>query len=130
MKRPDGIVLISIYHFIVAALSMIGMLLLLAIPILVGVSTAAYSPSETGLSVAMTTIMVLAVGIILVVIAGLHLAVGLGLLNFQPWARVTAIVLAAFRVLNFPVGTVIGGLTIWYLLRQDVEPLFVKGSRS
>jgi uncharacterized Tic20 family protein len=40
------------------------------------------------------------------------------------WARWLAIVLAALGLLAFPVGTVIGALIIWYLLKDEVRQAF------
>ena len=36
MKRPDGVTLISIYHFIWAALTLLGICALIALPFIVG----------------------------------------------------------------------------------------------
>jgi hypothetical protein len=67
--------------------------------------------------------MVIASGWIFLV--GLANAViGWGLWKQHEWGRIGALVLAGFRLLNIPLGTVIGGLTIWYLLREDVRQEF------
>ena len=67
--------------------------------------------------------MVIASGWIFLV--GLANAViGWGLWKQHEWGRIGALVLAGFRLLNIPLDTVIGGLTIWYLLREDVKEEF------
>ena len=66
----------------------------------------------------------LVIGLSILVVGGLNLIVGIGLWSLKSWARIAAIILAAFRFFNFPVGTAIGGSTIWYLLQPDVEALF------
>jgi len=124
MKRPDGITLISIYHFLVAALSILGFLGLMLIPLIVGISTITAGVEDAHIPIAVTGSVMLVIGLSILVVGGLNLIVGIGLWSLKAWARIAAIILAAFRLFNFPVGTVIGGLTIWYLLQPDVEALF------
>jgi predicted nucleic acid-binding Zn ribbon protein len=54
--------------------------------------------------------------------AALGFCAGWGLLHFEPWARVLALVLA-FLVLfiNIPVGTAVGVYTMWVLLPGESE---------
>ena len=54
--------------------------------------------------------------------AALGFSAGWGLLHFEPWARVLALVLA-FLVLfiNIPVGTAVGVYTLWILLPGESE---------
>jgi hypothetical protein len=123
-QRSDGVTIIAIYQFIVAFLSMLGMCALLTIPVIVGASTAASRAEGGPLATAIvSTVMVIASGWIFLV--GLANAViGWGLWKQQEWARIGALVLAALRLLNIPLGTVIGVLIIWYLLREDVKEEF------
>ncbi len=50
--------------------------------------------------------------------------VGIGLLKFQPWARVLALVLGVLNLLNFPLGTVLGIYTFVSLLTPEAEYVF------
>ena len=50
--------------------------------------------------------------------------VGIGLIQFRPWARVLALVLAALNLLNFPFGTILAIYTAISLLNPDSERLF------
>jgi hypothetical protein len=54
--------------------------------------------------------------------ASLGFSAGWGLLHFEPWARVLAVVLA-FLILfiNIPVGTAVGVYTMWVLLPGESE---------
>lgn len=124
MKRPDGITLIGVYHFLVAALALMGFLAMLVIPILVGVSTVAARVEDAQIPIAITAAVMLVAGLFVLAIGALNLVVGIGIWNLRQWARIAAIILAAFRLFNFPLGTAIGGLTIWYLLQPNVESLF------
>ncbi|MCP5066835.1 MAG: hypothetical protein GY946_09735 [bacterium] len=52
------------------------------------------------------------------------MAVGIGLLRHRPWARTTGIVLGSLSLLWVPLGTVVGVLTLYVLLQDDVRALF------
>ena len=110
MKRPDGVTLIAVYYFFLAAMSVLSIC-----GILFGVFA-----SERGF-----------VGAVFALIFGLFFAisgalatgfVGWGLWNMRSWARMAAIVLAILQLFGFPIGTVIGALIIWYLW-QDPDAL-------
>ncbi|MDF1515475.1 MAG: hypothetical protein P1S60_16825 [Anaerolineae bacterium] len=49
---------------------------------------------------------------------------GVGLLNFRPWSRVLALVLALLNVFNFPLGTILAIYTFVSLLNSDSAELF------
>jgi hypothetical protein len=49
---------------------------------------------------------------------------GIGLLRLQPWARILIIILSGLEVLNFPIGTVLGGFGLWVLLDREVKAAF------
>jgi hypothetical protein len=51
---------------------------------------------------------------------------GYGLLTFKPWARILAIVLSAIRLINIPIGTVLGVYGLWVLFSKETETLFQK----
>ena len=124
MKRPDGITLIGIYHFLMAGLSLVGFLAIMTVPVLVGVSTIATHVEDAHIPIAITGALFLAVGLVVLAIGAANLVVGIALWNLRPWSRIAVIILAAFRLFNFPLGTAVGGLTIWYLLQPEVEALF------
>ena len=49
---------------------------------------------------------------------------GIGLLKFQQWARILALVLAVLHVLSFPIGTALAIYAFWVLLKPETTPLF------
>lgn len=119
MSREDGLKLIAVYHFVMAGLWLLGafaMLLILIVPLFMH-----YMPPEA------TVALFATVGVIFLLLAGtavLYLLTGLGLLKYREWARWVAIALAVIGALGFPVGTVIGVLILWFLLREDVQAAF------
>lgn len=114
MKRPDGVTLISVYYWFLAAFFALGTC---GIPfMLLG--------DHRGV-----------IGIVFGLVFGLFFTlagaiasafVGWGLWNLKSWARMAAIVLAIFQLFFFPIGTVIGALIIWYLW-QDPDGLAAFG---
>jgi hypothetical protein len=50
--------------------------------------------------------------------------VGIGLLNFRPWARIAGIVLSILDLVWVPFGTVVGVYGLWVLFSADTERLF------
>ena len=55
---------------------------------------------------------------------------GIGLLRLQPWARILIIILSGLEVLNFPIGTVLGGFGLWVLLDREVRTAFAGSAES
>jgi hypothetical protein len=52
---------------------------------------------------------------LLAILAALHLAAGIGLLRFRRWARSLVFVLSFVALLNIPLGTAVGGYSLWVL---------------
>lgn len=52
------------------------------------------------------------------------LAVGIGLVKFQSWARIGGLILSALNLLNFPFGTPLGCYGLWVLLNKETEAAF------
>jgi hypothetical protein len=55
------------------------------------------------------------------------LITGWGLLTYQPWARILNIVLSALDLFNFPLGTLLGGYSLWVMLNPETVELFEGG---
>ena len=121
MKRPDLLILVAIWEFLVAFCCLIGIAAIatFALPDAVGwrwdrVDTGAVF----GLSIGM---LVLLCG------AGLSIAGGIGLLRGNNWGRIISIVVGVFSLFWFPVGTAIGILMIIYLARNETREYFEAG---
>jgi hypothetical protein len=61
------------------------------------------------------------IGVLLLGGSVLGIMTGWGLLEHQPWARMLAIVLGCFVLLNMPFGTALGIYTLWTLLPAKSE---------
>ncbi len=51
--------------------------------------------------------------------------IGVGLVQFRPWARIGGIVLSALDLLHIPFGTILGVYGLWALMQPQTEALFV-----
>jgi hypothetical protein len=71
-----------------------------------------------------------AIGWVLVGAALLGIAAGWGLLERQPWARMLAIILGCFGLIEPPFGTAIGIYTLWVLLPAASEQEYSQISRA
>jgi hypothetical protein len=78
--------------------------------------------------VAQTVIGFLSISLPLLVgfMSTLGLVGGIGLLAFQPWARILVIVVAALGCLNIPIGTLKGVYSLWVLLQDETIAMFKK----
>jgi hypothetical protein len=122
MKKPELLVLIAIWEFLtaLAALCGIGAIAWAAFPwvgFLWGVASAA---AIFGIGIVM---------LFLIAYCGLGIAGGIGLITDREWGRVVSIVHAALSVLNIPIGTVIGILSIIYLVKPEVEEYFASARK-
>ncbi len=117
-RRPDEVTIIAIYHFVEAALSLVG----LAFIAFAGFVVAFEEIGSPDVIIPVAALGL--VGFVLLLIAVANVAVGWGLLRLQTWARWGAVVLSVFRLGGFPVGTLIGGATIYFLVREEAGPAF------
>jgi zinc-ribbon domain len=65
----------------------------------------------------------LGLGSMFLIVAAAAICVGWGLMQYQPWARIAAIVLGILALIRPPFGTLLGIYTLWVLLAKgaDVE---------
>jgi hypothetical protein len=52
------------------------------------------------------------------------LIIGIGLMQFKPWARIGGIILSALDLFGFPFHTALGIYGLWVLLNRDTERMF------
>lgn len=48
---------------------------------------------------------------------------GWGLLKRKPWARILVLILSFMNLFGFPVGTLVGGYSIWVLMQDETKAL-------
>jgi len=121
MKRPDGVTVIAVYFLVTGALSLVGALLGLALGVQHGGLLEKTCGMVRFLSLPFALAALVGSGLLYGIVG---LAVGWGLLQLHTWARWFAIALGALTLLNFPIGTIIGALIMFYLLQRKVAVLF------
>lgn len=125
MSRPDGITLLSMLFWVLAILAIIGGIFML------GAKNAIIDIMEEEGDVSQSVIdfvdsILIVIGLIAFIIGILYLITGWGLWTLKPWARIIAIVLAIISLFNFPVGTIIGIIILWYLFKPEIKEVFQK----
>ena len=118
-ERNDGLTIIAGYHFVVAALCLLGTLIMMIPTGILGIVSVV---EDSDALIAM--FIVGAIAIFTLGLSLLYLAVGYGLWTLKAWGRVAALALAVVSLFGFPIGTIPGGLTLWYLMRPDVAAKF------
>ena len=119
ISRDDGTTFISIFHFLISGLFLLGTVLFALPTLLLGIVALTQAAGAF--------IGMFAVGLIttvLMVFCLLYLSVGYGLWTLRQWARIAAIALAIIILFAVPAGTLIGGLILWHLLKPEVAAQF------
>jgi len=122
VKRPDLLLLIAIWEFITAFGALIGIsvIAVFAFPDAINHTLGSAIPGIIfGLSIAI---------LMLLCYIGLAFAGGIGLLQGKEWGRILSIAHAALSLFAFPIGTVIGILSIFYLTRPEVTDYINAGN--
>jgi hypothetical protein len=144
VKKPDLLILISIWEFITAFIAFLGIaaIAVFAIPAVLGSwgNWNNWMPYDgyyngmmwnSGNMPMVGAIFGLSVAI-LVLFCYLVVAIigAIGLLMGKEWGRITAIVHSALSLFWFPFGTVIGVMAIIYLTKQEVKEYFIPPTKA
>lgn len=84
----------------------------------------AVSDSEAVVPAVVTIVIGLVFGALIAGFGAFEVAVGRGLRARKPWARVASMVMGGLSLFSIPVGTAIGGFTIYAMLQDDVKSEF------
>ena len=119
-RKPDGVILVAIYHFLWAIPAAVASLMFILIILAVSLEPDADMGGRT------VAIVVLSIFLLFSLLAGaLSIVTGIGLLKMQNWARWLAIAQAMLSLLNFPLGTMISGAIILYLFTETTQAAFI-----
>jgi hypothetical protein len=64
------------------------------------------------------------IGIFFLILALPGLLAGIGMLKRKNWGRVLGIVVSFLNLLNFPLGTLLGGYSLWVLFQEAASSYF------
>ena len=120
---------LAILHIVLGGLGVLAALIVMlvfgGIAAFLGLSEQA---AGTGGDIASPWIGILGavVMIVILVVSLPGLIAGIGLLSYQPWARILTIVLSAVELPAFPIHTALGIYGLWVLLSNEGAALFAR----
>ena len=123
MKKPDMLMLIAIWQlFFAIVIALLGFFLFAfsAMPDFSGAGKS-WDDMDSGEQMALTVVILFVLCFLTLAVAG---GVGLLMNKGHKWARIFSIVNSVLILIAVPIGTVIGTLSIIYLVRQDVRDFF------
>jgi hypothetical protein len=134
MKKPDLLILIAIWEFITAFFAFIGIVTAVFFTFFVdtwgdwgyyyGTAWNNGDMPRAGFIICMSVgILILLCYMVLAILSGI------GLLTGKGWGRITGIVHSALSIFSVPIGTVIGILSIIYLVKPEVQEYFAPKSK-
>ena len=122
-SRPDGIALLSILFWVLAALAIIGSLVMFGAKNAI-IDIIQDQPDVSESVIDFVDSMMIVGGVIALIVAVLYIITGWGLWTMKSWARIVAIILAIISLLSFPIGTIIGIVILWYLFKPEIKEVF------
>ncbi len=125
METPVRV--LGICFLIIAALGFLGALFIGSLMPMITSQMQAQNPAQPMLPAAFGVIL----GVIIAVIGGvLPLLTGIGLLRKASWGRILAIVNSILILISFPFGTILGGVTLYFMLRGGAKEGYEQLSRQ
>ena len=109
VKRPALVTLLAVVQ-------LGGGLLMLALAVIIFLTSGISHQPDAGFA--------LGIAVVYLIAAVLNIACGIGLWTLRPFGRTLQIVLAAISLLGVPIGTVIGGVILYYMYRPGIRALF------
>lgn len=113
----NHITIVALGNMAVGALHMLGGLLFM-----IAMGGAAVFTGDVGGAVALGTFGVI-LGTFIAVLGLPQFIGGIGLLGRKSWARYVLMVTSAFALLGFPIGTLLGGYSLWVLTKDETRLL-------
>ena len=116
------------------ALSALGLFFALFLALAVGTAStnvgAAADSQDAAVAIPIIGVAGTALVVVRVIVSLPGLIAGIGLLKFQPWARIVGIVVAILSLINIPLGTIVGIYGLWVLFNKETERLFSETNPS
>jgi len=116
--------IVGVLHIILGAL---GVLAAIAALLIFGGVSALVAADRSSDSLAAIPILGVIGGFVFILVMALSLPgliIGIGLVQFRPWARIGGIILSGFDLLGFPFHTALGIYGLWVLLNRETEQMF------
>ena len=116
---------LGVLYIVLSALTLCAALFIgLGLGVATGVVGQTAPPEDAAVALPIIGVAGTALVVFLLALSLPGLITGIGLLKFQPWARIVGIVLAAINLINIPFGTALGIYGLWVLMNKETEALF------
>lgn len=76
-------------------------------------------------AIMITQIVGIVVGSFFFLISIPGIIAGFGLLKFREWGRILTLIMGFINLINIPLGTILGIYTIWVLMNDETEKIFM-----
>jgi hypothetical protein len=121
---------LGVLYIVLSALTLCAALFIgLSVGVASGIVGQTAPPEDAAVALPIIGVAGTALVVFLLALSLPGLLTGIGLVKFQPWARILGIVLSAINLINIPFGTALGIYGLWVLLNKETEILF-GGSRG
>jgi hypothetical protein len=118
---------VAILHIVLGGLGVLGAFIAMAffggLASFVGISDDSHDAAVGGAVLGLIGAVIM---IVVLVISLPGLIGGIGLLNYQPWARILIIILSVLELPGFPFHTALGVYGLWALLSNEGTALFTR----
>lgn len=118
MSKQSHITLLGILH--IARGSIVFLIGVLAFVLLSGIGLFSGDPTAFGILGFIGTVAVA----FMFFLALPSIAAGIGLIKYQEWGRILALVVGFISLLDVPIGTALGVYTIWVLMNDETKRMF------
>ena len=116
--------ILGVLHIVLGAL---GVLAAIAALLIFGGVSALVAADRSSDSLAAIPFLGVIGGFVFILVMTLSLPgliIGIGLVQFRPWARIGGIIVSGFDLLGFPFHTALGIYGLWVLLNRETEQMF------
>jgi hypothetical protein len=117
--------ILAVLHIILGALGVLAALIVMFVfGGLAAISRFADNPNDAMVAGGVLGLIGAVAFVVILIISLPGLIAGIGLLSFQPWARILTIIISAVELPAFPLHTALGIYGLWVLLSNEGAALF------
>ncbi len=131
MHMEKHIPVVAIVHLVYSSLGLIGGIVVFAVFTGIGTLITHVPDTPTGEAVSASAILLVIgtiIAILLVFFAIPGIIGAIGLLKRKEWGRILLLIVSFFDLLHLPLGTILGGYSIWVLFHNETIALLRQGS--
>lgn len=116
--------IIGIFELLIGAFMLFGAILLFLVRSYAIKNVSMMENSTRNFYLGMNILLVM--GFVLVLFAIFVTASGIGLLQGKKWSKISSMIVGGLAIFSFPLGTLFGCFTLYYLSRPEISQVLVK----